>query len=48
MHIAPLDGIRLHYRIDGDPTGAPVVFSPTRSAPTCGSGTRSSPCCPRA
>ncbi len=27
MHIAPLDGIRLHYRIDGDPTGAPVVFS---------------------
>ncbi len=27
MHIADLDGIRLHYRIDGDPDGAPVVFS---------------------
>ncbi|SNR64926.1 3-oxoadipate enol-lactonase [Puniceibacterium sediminis] len=27
MHIANLDGIRLHYRIDGDPAGAPVVFS---------------------
>ena len=27
MHIAQLDGIRLHYRIDGDPDGAPVVFA---------------------
>lgn len=27
MDIADLDGIRLHYRIDGDPGGAPVVFS---------------------
>jgi 3-oxoadipate enol-lactonase len=27
MHIANLDGIRLHYRIDGDPAGAPVVFA---------------------
>ncbi len=27
MYIADLDGIRLHYRIDGDPDGAPVVFS---------------------
>ncbi len=27
MHIARLDGIRLHFRIDGDPSGAPVVFS---------------------
>lgn len=27
MHIARLDGIQLHYRIDGDPGGAPVVFS---------------------
>lgn len=27
MHIAELDGIRLHYREDGDPEGAPVVFA---------------------
>lgn len=27
MHIANLDGLRLHYRIDGDPSGAPVVFA---------------------
>ena len=27
MQIAELDDIRLHYRIDGDPNGAPVVFS---------------------
>ncbi|MEO1155481.1 MAG: alpha/beta fold hydrolase, partial [Pseudomonadota bacterium] len=27
MTIARLDGIDLHYRIDGDPDGAPVVFS---------------------
>ncbi|WP_146586292.1 3-oxoadipate enol-lactonase [Puniceibacterium confluentis] len=27
MHIARLDGICLNYRIDGDPSGAPVVFS---------------------
>ena len=27
MHIARLDGINLHYRIDGDPSGAPVVFA---------------------
>ncbi|MDK3074750.1 3-oxoadipate enol-lactonase [Sedimentitalea sp. JM2-8] len=27
MHIAELDDVRLHYRIDGDPDGAPVVFS---------------------
>ncbi|PIL20298.1 3-oxoadipate enol-lactonase [Puniceibacterium antarcticum] len=27
MHIANLDDIRLHHRIDGDPDGAPVVFS---------------------
>lgn len=27
MHIADLDDVRLHYRIDGDPGGAPVVFS---------------------
>lgn len=27
MQIARLDDIRLHYRIDGDPDGAPVVFA---------------------
>ena len=27
MTIARLDGIDLHYRIDGDPDGAPVVFA---------------------
>lgn len=27
MHMAGLDGIRLHYRIDGNPGGRPVVFS---------------------
>ncbi|WP_292290695.1 3-oxoadipate enol-lactonase [Marivita sp.] len=27
MQIAELDGIRLHYRIDGDPDGAPVIFA---------------------
>lgn len=27
MQVAQLDGIRLHYRIDGDPEGAPVVFA---------------------
>ncbi|WP_292285853.1 3-oxoadipate enol-lactonase [Marivita sp.] len=27
MQIAKLDDIRLHYRIDGDPDGAPVVFA---------------------
>lgn len=27
MNIARLEGIDLHYRIDGDPDGAPVVFS---------------------
>lgn len=27
MEIAELDGIRLHYRVDGDPDGAPVVFA---------------------
>ncbi|MFP7672579.1 3-oxoadipate enol-lactonase [Marivita sp. S0852] len=27
MYIANLGDIRLHYRIDGDPDGAPVVFS---------------------
>ena len=27
MLMADLDGLRLHYRIDGDPDGAPVVFS---------------------
>ena len=27
MLIANLDGIRLHYRIDGDPNGTPVVFA---------------------
>ncbi|MFA8387167.1 MAG: 3-oxoadipate enol-lactonase [Pelagibaca sp.] len=27
MLIADLDGLRLHYRIDGDPEGAPVVFA---------------------
>ena len=26
MQIADLDGTRLHYRIDGDPAGAPVLF----------------------
>jgi 3-oxoadipate enol-lactonase len=27
MHIARLDGVSLHYRIDGDPDGAPVLFA---------------------
>lgn len=27
MHVADLDGFRVHYRIDGDPKGAPVVFA---------------------
>ncbi len=27
MHIADLGGIRLNYRVDGDPNGAPVVFA---------------------
>jgi len=27
MYMADLDGVRLHYRVDGDPDGAPVVFS---------------------
>ena len=27
MHIADLDDLRLHYRTDGNPKGAPVVFS---------------------
>lgn len=27
MHIADLGDVRLHYRIDGDPQGRPVVFS---------------------
>ncbi|MDU9002934.1 3-oxoadipate enol-lactonase [Sedimentitalea todarodis] len=27
MQIADLDDVQLHYRIDGDPDGAPVVFS---------------------
>ncbi|WP_425044600.1 3-oxoadipate enol-lactonase [Primorskyibacter sp. S87] len=27
MQIADLGDVRLHYRIDGDPNGAPVVFS---------------------
>ena len=27
MNIADLDGIRIHYREDGDPDGAPLVFS---------------------
>ncbi|SDW56898.1 3-oxoadipate enol-lactonase [Roseicitreum antarcticum] len=27
MHMADLGGIRLHYRIDGNPEGRPVVFS---------------------
>lgn len=27
MQIAQLDGISLHYQIDGDPDGAPVVFA---------------------
>jgi len=27
MQIADLGNVRLHYRIDGDPDGAPVVFS---------------------
>ena len=25
MHIADLGSVRLHYRVDGDPDGAPVV-----------------------
>ncbi|MCB1311748.1 MAG: 3-oxoadipate enol-lactonase [Sedimentitalea sp.] len=27
MHIADLGDVQLHYRIDGDPEGAPVVFA---------------------
>lgn len=27
MHMAELGDIRLHYRLDGDPAGAPVVFA---------------------
>lgn len=27
MKMADLDGVRLHYREDGDPDGAPIVFS---------------------
>lgn len=27
MHMADLGDVQLHYRIDGDPDGAPVVFS---------------------
>ena len=27
MRMADLGDVRLHYRIDGDPDGAPVVFS---------------------
>jgi len=27
MHMADLGDIRLHYRLDGDPAGAPVVFA---------------------
>jgi 3-oxoadipate enol-lactonase len=27
MHIADLGNVHLHYRIDGDPDGAPVVFA---------------------
>ncbi|EEE36846.1 3-oxoadipate enol-lactonase [Rhodobacteraceae bacterium KLH11] len=27
MHIAELKDVRIHYRIDGDPEGAPVVFA---------------------
>ncbi|WP_299988226.1 3-oxoadipate enol-lactonase [uncultured Ruegeria sp.] len=27
MHIADLKDVRIHYRIDGDPNGAPVVFA---------------------
>ena len=27
MRIAEIDGPRLHYRIDGNPDGAPVVFA---------------------
>ena len=27
MHMADLGDVRLHYRIDGDPGGAPVVFA---------------------
>ena len=27
MHLADLGDVRLHYRIDGDPGGAPVVFA---------------------
>lgn len=27
MEIADLDGLRIHYRIDGDPDGAPLVFA---------------------
>lgn len=26
MRVAELDGIHLHYRVDGDPNGAPVLF----------------------
>ncbi len=27
MHMADLDDVQLHYRIDGDPDGAPLVFA---------------------
>lgn len=27
MNIADLGDVRLHYRIDGDPSGAPIVFA---------------------
>lgn len=27
MHVASINGTRLHYRIDGDPSGLPVVFA---------------------
>ena len=27
MNVAELDGLRVHYRDDGDPAGAPVVFA---------------------
>ncbi len=27
MRIVDLDGLSVHYRVDGDPDGAPVVFA---------------------
>lgn len=27
MHIADLGDVQLHYRVDGDPDGAPLVFA---------------------